>query len=70
MVWATHEPENLQMKIERLRRWRGAFDLGQDFTYGVFNREETQVLGGSGLHTRAGIGAREIGYWIHKHYIP
>ena len=25
---------------------------------------ESEILGGTGLHTRAGDGAREIGYWI------
>ncbi|MDQ7839460.1 MAG: GNAT family protein [bacterium] len=69
MLWAQHEPTDLQTKIERLRRWRGEFDLGQDFVYGIFNREDTQVLGSSGLHTRVGPGAREIGYWIHKDYL-
>ena len=66
LLWAQHEPEDLQTKIERLRQYRGAFDLGQDFPYGLFNREETHVLGSSGLHTRVGAGAREIGYWVHK----
>lgn len=69
MLWAQYEPEELPRKIERLRRCRGEFDLGQDFAYGIFNRAETQVLGSTGLHTRAGAGAREIGYWIHKDYI-
>lgn len=69
MPWAQHEPESIQHKIERLRQFRGMFDLGQDFTYGIFNRDETQVLGGTGLHTRVGEDAREIGYWIHKDYI-
>jgi RimJ/RimL family protein N-acetyltransferase len=69
MPWAQQEPEALQVKIERLRRFRGEFDLGRDFVYGVFNRNETQVLGGSGLHCRVGEGAREIGYWIHKDHI-
>lgn len=66
MPWAHQEPTSLQEKINRLRDWRGRFDLSQDFVYGVFNREETRVLGGSGLHTRAGALAREIGYWIRK----
>ena len=69
MPWALYEPEELQTKIERLRRCRGEFDLGKDFAYGIFNHAETQVLGSSGLHTRAGAEAREIGYWIHKDYI-
>jgi RimJ/RimL family protein N-acetyltransferase len=59
----------LQARIERLRSWRGQFDLGQDFVYGVFSLDEREVLGSSGLHTRAGEGAREIGYWIHVNHI-
>lgn len=69
MLWAQHEPEDLHTKIEHLRRCRDEFDLGQDFAYGMFNRAETQVLGSTGLHTRVGAGAREIGYWMHKDYI-
>jgi RimJ/RimL family protein N-acetyltransferase len=69
MVWAQYEPTDLHRKIEHLRRSRGAFDLGEDFPYGIFNREETRVLGSTGLHTRVGAGAREIGYWIHQDYI-
>jgi RimJ/RimL family protein N-acetyltransferase len=69
MPWARYEPEDLQAKIDRLRRSRGEFDLGHDFAYGIFSRHETHVLGGSGLHMRLGEGAREIGYWIHKDHI-
>jgi RimJ/RimL family protein N-acetyltransferase len=69
MPWAMDEPQELQTKIERLRRWRRGFDLGQDFVYGLFAPDEREVLGASGLHTRAGDGACEIGYWIHAHYI-
>ncbi len=69
MPWAAFEPSPLQTKIDRIRDWRGKFDLGQDFVYGVFNPQETRVLGGSGLHTRLGANAREIGYWIHADFI-
>jgi len=65
MPWARGEPTDLEGAIALIRRWRGAFDLGQDFVYGVFSADEREVWGGSGLHTRAGKGAREIGYWIH-----
>jgi RimJ/RimL family protein N-acetyltransferase len=61
MLWAQHEPTDRRGKIEHLRRCRGEFDLGQDFAYGMFARAETQVLGSTGLHTRAGAGAREMG---------
>jgi RimJ/RimL family protein N-acetyltransferase len=69
LPWAYQEPEDLELKIERLRQFRGMFDLGQDFVYGIFNTDQTQVVGGTGLHTRAGAGAREIGYWIRKEHI-
>jgi RimJ/RimL family protein N-acetyltransferase len=69
MAWAQDEPESFQAKIERLRNFRGAFDLGQDFFYGVFGPSEEALLGASGLHTRVGDGAREIGYWIHVDHI-
>ncbi|NLG96838.1 MAG: GNAT family N-acetyltransferase [Chloroflexi bacterium] len=69
MPWAANEPQDVATKIERIREWRGNFDLGQDFVYGVFNQDESRVLGGSGLHTRVGRDAREIGYWIHKDFI-
>jgi RimJ/RimL family protein N-acetyltransferase len=69
MLWAKREPVNLQERIEFLRNVRGNFDLGVDFGYLIFNPSETILLGGIGLHTRLGQGAREIGYWIHKDYI-
>jgi RimJ/RimL family protein N-acetyltransferase len=68
MVWADNYPQPIEQTIESLRKWRGSFDLGQDFPYGVFNREETRVLGGTGLHTWLGKNVREIGYWIHKDF--
>ena len=64
MPWADDEPTPLDERIDRLRRFRGMFDLGQNFIYGLFTRDETEVVGGSGLHPRVGEGALEIGYWL------
>ena len=69
MPWAANEPEDIDKKIELLRTFRGNFDLGQDFVYGVFNSTETRVIGGTGYHPRRGANALEIGYWIHKDFI-
>jgi RimJ/RimL family protein N-acetyltransferase len=69
MPWAEGDLPSLQEEIERLRSFRANFDLGKDFIYGIFNADETRCLGGTGLHTRPGPGAREIGYWIHKDFI-
>jgi RimJ/RimL family protein N-acetyltransferase len=64
MPWAHNEPQSVEEKAELLRLFRGNFDLGQDFVYGIFSQDETRVLGGTGLHTRVGEGAFEIGYWV------
>jgi RimJ/RimL family protein N-acetyltransferase len=69
MPWAADEPQDLQAKVELLRRFRSDFDLDRDYVYGVFCRDESEVLGGAGLHTRAGPWAFEIGYWIHVAHI-
>jgi RimJ/RimL family protein N-acetyltransferase len=68
MPWATLEPAPLENRIQWLRKCRGEFDLGSDFVYGVFDLTETEVIGGTGLHTRRGPDVREIGYWIHERY--
>jgi RimJ/RimL family protein N-acetyltransferase len=64
MPWAREEPTSIEEKAELLRRFRGRFDLGQDFVYGIFDAGETEVVGGTGLHMRAGDNSLEIGYWI------
>jgi RimJ/RimL family protein N-acetyltransferase len=63
MPWA-HEDQTLQDHVELLRTFRGQFDLGEDFIYGIFSADETRLIGGSGLHTRQGSHIREIGYWV------
>lgn len=64
MPWAVHEPQSLQEKVDLLRQFRGNFDLGKDFVYGIFAADESEAMGGTGLHTRIGDQAYEIGYWI------
>ncbi len=69
MPWAKEEGPSLEERTGWLRRCRGKFDLDEDYVFGIFNLEQTRVLGGTGLHTRLGKGALEIGYWIHKDFI-
>ncbi len=69
MPWAKDEPQDLKAKVDLLRHFRGSFDLGRNFVYGIFNRDESQVVGGTGLHPRVGEGGLEIGYWIHVEHI-
>lgn len=69
MPWAHAEPEPIEEKVKRLKRFRGSFDLGENWIYGIFNPENTRLLGGTGLHPRVGERQLEIGYWMHKDFI-
>ncbi|GAB4527986.1 MAG: hypothetical protein Fur0018_13870 [Anaerolineales bacterium] len=62
--WAWDEPRSPEDTRAYLRTCRGKFDLDQDYTFGIFTRDESRVLGGTGLHLRIGPRVREIGYWI------
>lgn len=64
MPWAHEAPAPVEQTVELLRTFRGQFDLGQNFVYGMFSPDETEVVGGAGLHPRVGEGALEIGYWV------
>jgi RimJ/RimL family protein N-acetyltransferase len=64
MPWAHEDPQLLPAKVELLRMFRGHFDLGQDFVYGIFTADESEAVGGTGLHRRSFEGVLEIGYWI------
>ncbi len=66
MPWAHDEPKTVEEKVQLLRRFRGQFDLGEEFVYGLFSSDESEVVGGSGFHRRVGQGAFEIGYWIRS----
>jgi RimJ/RimL family protein N-acetyltransferase len=64
MPWVDDEPQTVEQRAELLRRFRGAFDGGENFTYGILSRDERRLLGGAGLHARVGAGGLEIGYWV------
>ena len=64
MPWAAYEPQTLDEKTELLKGFRSAFDAGENFTYAIFSADETEQLGGTGLHPRIGPGGLEIGYFV------
>ena len=64
MPWAEDEPQTLEEKTELMRSFRSWFDAGENFVYGIFARDESELLGGTGLHPRIEAGGLEIGYWI------
>ena len=72
MPWVRNDLPPVDDTLALLRIWRAQFDRDEDFTYAVFNRDESLVLGSSGLHirqARQALNAREIGYWIHADHI-
>jgi RimJ/RimL family protein N-acetyltransferase len=64
MPWAHEEPSPVEAVAERLRGFRGRFDLDEEYVYGLFSADGREVVGGSGFHRRVGPEALEIGYWI------
>jgi len=69
LPWVKTEPEELQVKIERLRMFRAKFDSSEEYIYGVFDPNETELIGGTGLHPRIGSDAFEIGYWVNVNHV-
>jgi RimJ/RimL family protein N-acetyltransferase len=65
MPWANAGPESLEQTTSKLCGFRAVFDKNGDYFYGVFDRITGVVIGGTGLHRRAGAGGVEIGYWVH-----
>jgi RimJ/RimL family protein N-acetyltransferase len=64
MPWAAGEPQTLEQKTDLLKGFRSEFDTGENFPYGIFAGDETEQLGGTGLHPRIGPGGLEIGYFV------
>jgi RimJ/RimL family protein N-acetyltransferase len=64
MPWVEDEPQTLEEKIELVKYFRSDYDTGGNFTCGIFSADETELVGGTGLHPRIGPGGLEIGYWI------
>lgn len=66
MPWAEAEPQTLEEKTALLKTFRSQFDRGENFTMGIFSPDESELLGGTGLHPRNDPGGLEIGYWVRS----
>jgi len=64
MPWADDEPQTLEEKTQLMKTFRSNFDAGENFTMGIWSGDDSQYLGGTGLHPRQGPGGLEIGYFI------
>ena len=62
--WAMHEPSPVDAIETRLADMRQKFLSGHDWSYAIFDADETRLLGGAGLHPRGRTDHLEIGYWI------
>jgi RimJ/RimL family protein N-acetyltransferase len=69
MDWARHEPVSDAQRLEWLRTSRGHFDLGSDYTYGIFDADERVLIGAAGLKLSTSVDERELGYWLHVDHI-
>src|SRR3954468_1222842 len=60
MPWAAHEPVPHAQRLEWLRTSRGHFDLGSDYTYGIFDLASGELIGSAGLKLGASVDEREL----------
>jgi ribosomal-protein-serine acetyltransferase len=64
MPWAAGEPVLLADRARWIEHGNRQWDEGGDVVLGILLADGT-VIGGSGLHRRAGPDTLEIGYWLH-----
>lgn len=69
MPWTKDEPQTLAQKVIRVQKFQKQFEEGEDYVLGIFNKEETELIGSTGFHTRIEETAREIGYWVNVNHI-
>lgn len=66
MPWVPDRPRTIDGQAQLLRQFRADFDRDEDYIYGIFDRDTSEILGGTGLHLRIGPRAAEIGYWLRQ----
>lgn len=65
MPWAKNPPGDIPSAMNLLKAFQEKFYTDEDYYFGIFNKAENELIGSTGLHTRTGEHAREIGYWIN-----
>ena len=64
MPWADAEAATLGFQRRRLTEGHPKWDGDEEYVLLLLDPTETEVLGGAGLHRRAGPECIEIGYWL------
>jgi RimJ/RimL family protein N-acetyltransferase len=65
MPWADEQSAQTEFQRERLQKLPAQAARGEEWQYGLFERDKPGLLGSFGLMTRRGPGTIEIGYWVH-----
>jgi RimJ/RimL family protein N-acetyltransferase len=65
MPWADKQSASTRFQRDRLRKLPGMARRREEWQYGLFGADDTELLGSFGLMTRRGPGTIEIGYWVH-----
>ena len=69
MPWARHHTEDPASTLNLVKAFQDRFYADEDYFFGIFNKTDTELIGSTGLHTRIGNSAREIGYWINIEHV-
>ncbi len=64
MPWARVDHVTPEAHLELITRWIHDFEQAKDFVFAITDRKAGTLLGGTGLHKRAGEHGLEIGYWL------
>ncbi|HKY16650.1 MAG TPA: GNAT family N-acetyltransferase [Microthrixaceae bacterium] len=67
MPWIADEPMSDDDRRDLVVGWEAHWHSGGDVIFGAFLADV--VVGGCGLHRRAGPESLEIGYWVHVHHL-
>ena len=67
MPWVAFEPLSEDDRRALIDGWEADWAAGGDAVYGAFL--ESVVVGGCGLHRRAGPDTLDLGYWIHVDHV-
>jgi RimJ/RimL family protein N-acetyltransferase len=65
MAWAQTVPSEAE-QLDVLRAGEAAFDAGVEWNFLLLAPGDGTVVGGAGLHPRAGPDSIEIGYWVRS----
>lgn len=65
MPWAAGEPVPAPDRVRWIEQMHRDWAAGGDVVLGMFRADDGAVVGGTGLHRRAGPDTLEIGYWVH-----